>query len=943
MKNYLHSLFVALVATTTSLSAQTIVIDDGFEQGIQETEWTQEFVSGNTPWAVESVEDGLAYPATVVQGSHRIYLRNTTGQTQGYVTRLVSKVMDLSPRVIYQPELSFWYANPRWGAYRDTLRVLYRTSQTEEWQILKEYSRGTTNWERVVIPFPHVSPTCQIAFEASENLGRGIVLDSVLVRSAPECTVPYDLGVINKGAGRVEVYWMASWDAYNFELIVTKEKINPNEVESVDPSVIAYHGQVDGWTFSYGLTLIPGETYYMYVRSLCDREISAWSSETSTDGPFQFRVQTTAQVPYTCTFSIPSTAADQAHEPGWSWGNNLGTIDPYVNSKTTNKATLACYSPDSTSCLIFSGADTNPETAIPYGSYAYAATPAMVDSLNTNFSLSQCQVRFVSTVYTYAGRQYGRSLIVGVMDNPEDITTFVPIDTVYVLNSKTFVENVVDLSSYRGKGEDVGFKSHSDKPNLIYIDNVTVEYRPAVNKVTKISVNPRDTYADITWKGNASSYNVLVTNAEVDPANPTSSAVVARANVTTNNYHCVALEPDHTWKKPYYVYVQAVGAEWSKSCPFITIASKLTLPYKFDFEQTPGTTGMSLFSNNSVYPQTTTTNYYKGRKCLYLSKVAGMDTWVTLPMVDNLDSTQVKFYLSGSNQYARSHAIVGVMTNPMDINTFIPVADFKLSARGYSMCYANFKNYSGPNGVIAIVWGDVAGMSQPTMNYIDELSVEPLLDCVPPEHVQLDVLPDSMTIRWDASRADNWDVVISRNALSADQKELELAELSALNSVVYANTLTWDQPTQNPTFGFGGLTPHTNYYFYVRTGCYGETTWWTEYQFETPCRDAAFPFRDDFDSYANGATEIGCWKLKNYKGVGYPKVLSVSSNNLLNLVSSDSQDRSLAVMPPVEGDLSDMMLVFETRSRELRSTKSVIHVGTIGNVDDPDSFVRLLL
>ncbi|MCR5050115.1 MAG: hypothetical protein K6A36_03430 [Paludibacteraceae bacterium] len=939
MRKKLYSMLAAIVAATMSLSAQTVVIDEGFENGIQEDVWTQEFVSGHMAWSVESVDDNLSYPATVFQGTHRAYLRNTTGQTQGYVTRLVSKVMDLSPDAIYRPELIFSYANPRWGAYRDTLRVLYRTSQTDKWQLINEYSRGTTNWERVVLPLPSVSSTCQIAFEASESLGRGIVLDSVLLRSEPLCTVPYDLGVVNKGAGRVEVYWMASWDAYFFELIVSKEKINPNEVESVDPSVIAYHGQVDGWTFSHDLTLIPGETYYMYVRSLCDREISAWSSETSADGPFQFRVQTTAQVPYNCTFSIPSTAADQAHEPGWSWGNNLGTIDPYVNSKTTNKATLACYSPDSTSCLIFSGADANPETAIPYGSYAYAATPAMVDSLNTNFSLSQCQVRFWSTVYTYAGRQYGRSLIVGVMDNPEDITTFVPIDTVYVLNSKTFVENVVDLSSYRGKGEYVGFKSHSDKPNLIYIDNVTVEYRPAVNKVTKISVNPRDTYADITWKGNASSYNVLVTNTEVDPANPASTAVVARANVTTNNYHCEALEPDHTWKKPYYVYVQAVGAEWSNRCPFITIASKRTLPYKFDFEQTPGTTGMSLFSNNSVYPQTTTTNYYKGRKCLYLSKVAGMDTWVTLPMVDNLDSTQVKFYLSGSNQYTRSHAIVGVMTNPMNINTFIPVADFKLSARGYSMCYANFKNYSGPNGVIAIVWGDVAGMSQPTMNYIDELSVESLLDCIPPEHVQLDVLPDSMTIRWDASRADNWDVVISRNALSADQKELELAELSALNSVVYANTLTWDQPTQNPTFGFGGLTPHTNYYFYVRTGCYGETTWWTEYQFETPCRDAAFPFRDDFDSYANGATEIGCWKLKNYKGVGYPKVLSVSSNNLLNLVSSDSKDRSLAVMPPVDGDLSDMMLVFETRSRELRSTKSVIHVGTIGNVDDPDSFV----
>ena len=79
MKKNLYSLLVAIVATTMSLSAQTVVIDDGFENGSQEDVWTQEFVSGHMAWAIESETDGLAYPATVVQGTHRAYLRNTTG------------------------------------------------------------------------------------------------------------------------------------------------------------------------------------------------------------------------------------------------------------------------------------------------------------------------------------------------------------------------------------------------------------------------------------------------------------------------------------------------------------------------------------------------------------------------------------------------------------------------------------------------------------------------------------------------------------------------------------------------------------------------------------------------------------------------------------------------------------------------------------------------
>ena len=106
MKKHLLILFVAMFAAAWSLNAQTIVINEGFENGIQDSVWTQEYVVGETPWAVESVEDNLAFPTDVWQGSKRAYLRNTTGVTQGFKTRLVSKVMDLSPSVIYQPEVT---------------------------------------------------------------------------------------------------------------------------------------------------------------------------------------------------------------------------------------------------------------------------------------------------------------------------------------------------------------------------------------------------------------------------------------------------------------------------------------------------------------------------------------------------------------------------------------------------------------------------------------------------------------------------------------------------------------------------------------------------------------------------------------------------------------------------------------------------------------------
>ena len=83
MKKHLLMLFAVIVAATMSLKAQTIVINDGFENGIQDSVWTQEFVLGNHPWAVEGADEDLQWPATVLEGSKRAYLRNTSGETQG--------------------------------------------------------------------------------------------------------------------------------------------------------------------------------------------------------------------------------------------------------------------------------------------------------------------------------------------------------------------------------------------------------------------------------------------------------------------------------------------------------------------------------------------------------------------------------------------------------------------------------------------------------------------------------------------------------------------------------------------------------------------------------------------------------------------------------------------------------------------------------------------
>lgn len=966
MRRTILCLLAAVMAVTVSLKAQVIVIDDGFENGIQDTVWTQEFVYGNHPWAVESIEDTPQWPASIWQGSKRAYLRNTSGETEGYVTRLVSKVMDLRPEIVYQPELTFWYANPKWTADRDTLRVLYRTSQKADWKQLAEFSDAMANWQKVKLELPEVNATYQIAFEGTDNLGRGIVLDSVKLRSAPICTVPHDIVITNKGAGKINIAWIASWDANEYELVVTKSIINPDTVNLVPDStgVIAYHGLINGLQQNVDVDLVSGEYYYVYLRSLCEAETSMWNSEDPEQGgQFRFRVKATKNIPYHYAVDMPYEAGTIRRDLEWTWGNNTGNFNPFINVYT-EQTERGKYSHDETTCIVFTGAN-NMTTAIPAEKYAYVATPALSDTANANFALNQCVVRFWSTVYIYQGRNYARSLLVGVMTDPEDITTFEVVDTVSVWGTSTFVENVVDLSSYNGAGNYVAFASAFETQNIFYLDDITIEYKNATVVPTDIYVNPRATSAEISWKGFASSYNVMITNEEVDPDKAEAAQIVDQINgLTTNSYKTEALEADHSWNRPYYVYVQAVnGAEksaWSYRYPFVTIAEQRAVPYTFDFEEKSGAytigeatvkypTGIGIFSNDPEYPHLYTGNAHGGSSCMTLTKDWGNDSWITLPMIDSLGGKQVTFYLRCSSKPAEANATVGVMTNPMDIKTFIPVGECRVASTGYTTAYVNFENYTGPQGVIAIVWGDVeAGMQ--TFNYIDDLTVDSIAKCLPPVNVQMDATSDSVTVSWDKSDANTWEFILSKGGLSNDQlNKLTFDSISHLGSVLFADTLTWDQASVNPTFGFDSLTFNTPYFVYVRTLCGEEKTWWVEATFKTPCpTNFPIPFYDDFESYESVNLTIGCWTVRNQGATTYPKVttLSVTGSDSKKAVDlySTSTGSSYMAMPGVNGDLSNLLLTFDVRtwgSSVTTAPKALLIVGSMADFEDPNTFVGL--
>ncbi len=104
MKKKLLVLLIAVAAIVVNLGAQTIVLSESFEKGIP-AGWTQESVFGDQKWVTEPLVSGesLLYPDGAVSGLGRALLRNTTGESKGYKTRLITPVMNLD--TVFQPIL----------------------------------------------------------------------------------------------------------------------------------------------------------------------------------------------------------------------------------------------------------------------------------------------------------------------------------------------------------------------------------------------------------------------------------------------------------------------------------------------------------------------------------------------------------------------------------------------------------------------------------------------------------------------------------------------------------------------------------------------------------------------------------------------------------------------------------------------------------------------
>lgn len=971
-KTLLSTLLLVLVSVMSFAAKEDLyVLHADFEDGQLPEGWTTEYLFGQQDWVVES--EGLSYPDGAAVGNGRVALRNTTTQTQGFVTRLVSPAMDLTVLTV-QPMLIFSHAQAQRLGDVDQLRVYYRTSPEGRWVQLAEYVEKITQWQSDTIYLDaYNSKTYQIAFEGTDRFGRGIVLDDIIVRPDIVCEDARDIRTSSLAGTEAVIEWGGSLDTDSFEVVVSKklyEKVE--DVDWTDDAIISHDFVYD---FSYTLKGLDINTkYYIYIKAYCPTLEGQWVGA-------EIKTLNKVQLPFVEHFEAVYDKDNPAQASNWTYGTSLREDDgvtmrkvPYLTNYRT-ESMWKNYSPNGTPALEFAAAINANE--IPAGEYAYAATPEIDIE-----RIQDAYVDFWGTSYLYdkeysATEHYASGIIVGVMDNPADYSTFVPVDTCYAINKYKFDFFRVKFDKYTGNGKYIAFAADFDEQLLFFVDEVTVGSLKELPRPVDIKVKDFTPTTAVVEPAlvNATAWNLVIADKFVNILSENVDKL-AQANILTKFENLTEAEKQIEIKnmqaKWVWFYVQAVNgdkkSEWSVAQKYMmpnSLAST-ALPKTYDFEShstysytdiwdyisTSSTLGYlpegiishaAYYADAYVSGSSTAETYAHGGKYGYhLNKRNSFSPYAVFPQMDKLQDKLFTFYYSdgmgtsGSQPYYQ----VGVMTDPQDTATFEPLYSYNdAEYKVWQKAEATFFDYKGEARYIAIrlVDGENTISGKTAYGYIDDVTISQFDDCIKPLNVIATAADSSITIKWDANGMSKWAVAISED-WSVDS--LMMRDTVEINQITIEN-----------------LKPHTPYEFQITTLVGTKSSASDRFIIKTEC--AAYelvPYFESFEYPENSYSDPDpngpyCWTIPLHKDISssstyyFPYVTTsnaVTGNQKLNFgrhfgTTGSSLDSCYAALPLFNKELKELQLSFYIRGLS-SYVNDTLYVGVMSDPNDINTF-----
>ena len=284
--------------------------------------------------------------------------------------------------------------------------------------------------------------------------------------------------------------------------------------------------------------LVESTSYDVYVRSYCggnDYSNPVFKTFTTSCAP--------VSLPFTENFDTFTPGLYAPFLPCWHRFNSYSALSyPYISDTYSHSGDNALY--------FYSSASTYSMAVLPM--VDPAANP--VNTLRLSFYMRT--------------NHHTSQMVVGVLSDPLDYGTFVPVDTVSVPGNGLFAYQEVPLDSYIGTGRYVALcLRNTSYLYPVYVDDVTLETIPTCSTPMNVNtLNIAATAATLWWIENnaATSWNIRVNDGTTEDT----------VTVSANPYTLTGLTPETT----YTVWVQTIcdGGDlspWSFPFTFTTLTA----------------------------------------------------------------------------------------------------------------------------------------------------------------------------------------------------------------------------------------------------------------------------------------------------------------------------------------------------------------------------------
>ena len=665
--------------------------------------------------------------------------------------------------------------------------------------------------------------------------------------------------------------------------------------------------------------LTDNTAYTVYARTLCDGS----SHSATTYANFRTLCSLISEVPVLWDFETDNVEYSPTYPMPACWSRLPSTSqNPHVYSYLTTHS--------------HSGAH------LLYFTSTSAANLAILPEIDTTvLPISNLQLSFYPKTYS-SGQSM--DLIVGVIGDPTDNSTFQPYDTIHVNSSAYDSEPIIVMfNAFTGYGNRFAMRVDNPSTTLMYlcVDDILLEEIPECPKVQHLTVTSiSESSVGLTWDGMNDSY---LARYQVE-----GDTVWNYQTTLTDTIDISGLQPNTTYLIEIAPYCEEVTDDMYRQITVITGCTATSAPYFIDFETesmmhcwTIAQEGVieDSFYGDMHFPalETSSTNAYSGTRYLEVGAQNGSTAVFVAPKItQNIEDLRIKFYTREPQNLLGANVLgtlqVGLMTDAMDVSTFASVDTVPVSGTSYTLNTIDFdqSGYTGGNYYIAFRYIGNGSSDEASGIFMDDITITIITSC--PEPTALNVTNVTQTtadLSWSGTASEY--VVYYRKA-----NEMNFSSVPAI--------------LDSGTFTLPGLQSSTHYYWYVSAICPDSTEAPSVINtFMTECGTyTVFPYHENLNGYASNMFP-DCWlRLDGSTETTYTFPMTFMNTNTFHyahslptcmVLGSNSTHSATAIMPHFSENLQSLRVSFYARPEN--SSSGVLHVGYITNPADSSTFVSV--